>query len=237
MPDFPPPTFDPTNPGDFDPPALAPGDPGGFPRAIPPPILLLDPTGPNNSILLSGSGCTAARIILDPEWFSDPDVTIVSGVLTIRAAAKIAMRVTGSLTYDDDPYTFADMPWVIGGDFGYEFYANQDGQNLTFGGQWVLGGSAILPSDSPTWISNSDVFTPDLADWAESAQTTNTPPSTGTPVVTALAHTAASVIEAINTAALGITAANGPGSDGTGFVAAIGPIPFPPNPPADPGRF
>jgi hypothetical protein len=61
-----------------------------------------------------------------------------------------------------------------------------------------------------------------LADFPDQVATwTPAFPATGTPTVTAHPATAAQAIAAINAEEIGSSASNAPGSDGTGFIAAL----------------
>jgi hypothetical protein len=90
---------------------------------------------------------------------------------------------------------------------GYALFSSSEGEDVF----WYLAN----PNISVVFESSEDVESPDLV-------TTWTPesPATGTPTVTARAATAAQTIAAINAASALYTAANGPGSNGTGAIAA-----------------
>jgi hypothetical protein len=234
MPDFPPPTFDPQNPGDFDPPALAPGDPGGFAQSLPPRILLIDPPGANNSLRIATTNPAHVGVLLDA--FLAPSASISAlmsmnslGVtfgnevnMEIDVDGEIVVLSANGETHNGMPvWTYGGVPyasWNSGG-FPRGFlravgggYQWQVWNSLEMGVAESGPGFGPLPTDFPD-VTNSGDFT---------AQ----PP------------TAAQVLAAITAAAIpGISATPGPGSDGTSFVAAAGPINFPPNPPADPGKF
>jgi hypothetical protein len=186
---------------------------------------LLEPAGDNNDILLTSTNplFESAEILIDDEIDrTQLSITADTPLVEIVSGDKRVMRITGELTSDGStPFVFPDLPFteITGGkpqygvDFsGVEFFATRAAS------EWQLGDF----TNGIFWTSPEDVATPDLVEtWTPES------PATGTPTVTAHPATAAQVIAAINAAEIeGLTAANAPGSDGSGFVAGTATVSF-----------
>jgi hypothetical protein len=190
--------------------------------------VILDPAGDNNAILIASTDpdIEAAEILIDDD-VDRTGLSVTGGsLLSAVSGDKRVVQVGGTLTDGVNPVVFPLLSelTIEGGDLFWEIGSSEDLPYFVVSGtpfgSWFIG--AITETGSAEWSSTDEVATPDLV-------TTWTPeaPATGTPTVTAHPATAAQVIAAINAEEIeGVTAANAPGNDGSGFVENVEMVPF-----------
>jgi hypothetical protein len=183
--------------------------------------LLLNPTGDDNDILLTADAAGLAGNSLTGAIAVAEDSTALTAVKTgnnivATSGDKRRMIVTGTLTDGSDPVVFPPLIY-FGTDDNGEHWTDTGGDSdgasyraTQSEGVWILLGSGV------SWGSSEEVDFPDEVEtWIPNS------PATGTPTVTAATATAAQAIPVINAASLGVTASNGPDSDGSGAIAAV----------------
>ena len=190
--------------------------------------VILDPAGDNNAILIASTDpdIEAAEILIDDD-VDRTGLSVTGGsLLSAVSGDKRVVQVGGTLTDGVNPVVFPLLSelTIEGGDLFWEIGSSEDLPYFVVSGtpfgSWFIG--AITETGSAEWSSTDEVATPDLV-------TTWTPTgdATGTPTVTAHPATAAQVIAAINAEEIeGVTAANAPGNDGSGFVENVEMVPF-----------
>jgi hypothetical protein len=151
-----------------------------------------------------------------------PDVSIVGTDVVVTAGDKAIMVVTGTLTDGTDPVVFPPLEY-----FETDPRPRYEGESVSIAyddndNKWRMVYFNDYTSITSYWESSNNVATPDLV-------TTWTPvsPATGTPTVTALAHTAAQCKAAFDATTANetlFTLTNKSGNDGTGSVTTAGPI-------------
>jgi hypothetical protein len=182
--------------------------------------VILAPAGDDNDIKISSADPTilTAQIVIDDTTDRTQLTAAKSGsALVATSGDKRVMRIVADFTDEEIPVV--ETVDLINNSSA-EWYSEDNVHALTNDGFfWVLdktgAGKFTLPYTTPF---------PDEEDWSEAV------PSDGSitnpiPTVTAHPATAAQVIAALS-ALPGITATNAPGNDGTGFVAAVGPVSF-----------
>lgn len=208
---------------------------------------LLDPTGDDNSILLTGDGASTASITIEEDSI-ELSVAETDGNVVVTSGDKRRMIVTADfgdglevvdLVYVDEPFTSGGRFWSSTGDeISTNYPTHPQYQVVIFDGT----GDAYLEkyrsnsgTDTPFFeiASGASGLFPDEIDWSTAikfAGTGGTPDPvtpTGTPTVVASPAAAAQAINAINAdSSLPVIAANAPGSDGSGAIAAVAPVAF-----------
>jgi hypothetical protein len=193
---------------------------------------LLNPAGADNDILLTapagaaGNLLTGAIAIDATTDRTQLTAAKVGNAITVTSGDKRRMIVTAD--FGNDPETFvvtydatqsneAGDTWTLIN--GATIYA----LGYLFGVNTAVLWKEIDSSIVGEFTVEQVVSSPDLIDWSAA---TKLGEATGTPTVTAAPATAAQAIAALTAASLGVTAANGPGSDGSGAIAAVAPVQF-----------
>jgi hypothetical protein len=192
--------------------------------------LLLNPTGDDNDILLTADAAGFAGNSLTGAIAVAEDSTALTAVKTgndivITSGDKRRMIVTGTLEDEDEnPVAFPGLVFA-GADDDFDYWTNTGSIQTNSGVEYVVAISASTAyvgkfnNGIPSYLSVGSATTVDFPD---EVSPYNTPsPGSGVPTVTAAPATAAQAIAAINAASLGVTASNGPDSDGSGAIAAV----------------
>jgi len=174
---------------------------------------VLDPAGNDNAIALEGDFDTAEIVIDDSSDRTQLTAVNSDGDVTLTSGDKRVMVVQYSDESQQASGTYILYPNAISSG-----WISDDNEALLYlEDEWTFDIAGIIPGYI-TYISGTGVGFPDDASETGGWSTPNV-----TITVTAHPSTAEKAIEALNDLP-GLTAENAPSNDGSGYVAAVGPI-------------